>query len=197
MPSEPPSAHPVRPGTMADVSTTVSSVSPHPSAGLRMSRREVLRGSGVAVAAVVSTSVLAACAGGDDSDVPVPDPLLAEAVRARSDSATATAAIAFFPQSADVLAVVAAERTAHADAMTAEIARLTPPPTATEPAPAQPTEAPTATVPPPAALGDLTSALTESSNRAVTLARTLSGYRAGLLGSIGAACVLAAEAIDA
>lgn len=121
---------------------------------------------------------------------PVPreaDPLLGVLASARADAAAATAAIAFSPDRRDALAQVAAERSAHADALALEVGRL-----ASSYAPTG-----SATAPPVVdgvTTASLRTALTESARAAADLARLLSGHRAGLLGSISAACTVSATA---
>jgi hypothetical protein len=84
------------------------------------------------------------------------------------------------------LTEVAAERTQHAQALTAEIARLAVSSTSTS---AQTTTATTTNVAaPPPPLADVVRSLKASADSAGELASTSSGYRAGLLGSIAAAC---------
>lgn len=90
-----------------------------------------------------------------------------------------------------MLTLIAAERTAHADALRAEVARLvgtypdgsTPSSEATT----TPTSVPAA---PPASVDAVRAQLVTAQNSAAALARTLSDYRAGLLGSISAACAV-------
>lgn len=88
--------------------------------------------------------------------------------------------------------MIADQRTAHADALDTEIARLTPPPTVSETAAAA---TGTAEPVPAPALTDLSTALSDAGRSAADDARALSGYRAGLLGSISAACTLASAAV--
>ncbi|MEX3650892.1 hypothetical protein ABFW11_35925, partial [Mycolicibacterium porcinum] len=95
------------------------------------------------------------------------------------------------------LNAVAGDRAAHAKALADELTRMTgsaPADTATS------TTAPrstTKTIPGTQAgasapgVDDVVNALKESADRAAGLARTLSGYRAGLLGSIAASCTAA------
>lgn len=155
----------------------------------------MLRAVGTVVVGGVAAGALTACGTSpSENDVPEPDPLLAESARARLDSASATAAIAQFPASSDTLTVVSDQRRAHADALDAEIARLTPPPPTGSTAPGTtPEPAPVAAPTLPA----LAESLAASSRSAADLARTLSGYRAGVLGSISAACALASSAVTA
>ena len=133
---------------------------------------------------------IAACSTDADSTEPGEvDPLIAQADLARRDAATATAAVATTPDRGPALNLVAAERTAHADALYAEIARAagTYPDGSTSPAAAS-TE-PTSPQPPgpPPNLDTVRGQLAESQRRSAELARTESAYRAGLLGSISAA----------
>jgi hypothetical protein len=129
----------------------------------------------------------AACGPGQP---PGPDPLEAELAAARSDSELAAAAAkAARPASAPALKEVAAERARHATVLLEELSRAAgrPIPTTTD---AQATSAsPTPDKPaPPPTLRDVSEALRKSAERATKLVPTLSGYRAGLMGSIAAAC---------
>lgn len=145
---------------------------------------------------VIGGFTLAAVAGCTDDTLNEPDPLAAQELRARADAAAATAAIAVDPQRAAALKTIAAERTAHADALRTEIERVigvygdgttpvhrTPPPSPTTPL-VEPTDT---TV--------LRDRLTASRRSALDLAVTQSGYRAGLLASISAACAVHAEVL--
>jgi hypothetical protein len=136
-------------------------------------------------AAVVVAS--AGCGSKDQPAAVTPDALLAEVSRARSDASDAAAVALARPDLAAALGVVTAERTAHADALAAEVARLTPPPSTSGAAYTTDAAPSTETAPPPT-LDELRASLTASSASAANLARSLSGYRAGLLGSISAAC---------
>lgn len=138
-------------------------------------RRSVLR---VGAAACAAAMLTAACA----SDEPEPpDPLEAPADRAARDAATITAAIAVFPDRAGALETMAAERRAHAEALTAEVERLRPAPTTTSSAVEPPA------VEPPT-LDDVRAGLIAAAEEAANLVPAVSGYRCGLLGSIAAAC---------
>ncbi len=155
-----------------------------------VSRRTVLRASATLGAAAMLAGA-AGCGGADESTPAEPDPLLAEARRARADAASARAVLVDRPDLVDTMTVVADQRTAHADALDAEIARATPVTATTTPAttaPVQPSEIP--------GLDRLRDDLTESAQRAATLARSTQGYRGGLLGSISASCALVASAIQ-
>jgi hypothetical protein len=113
--------------------------------------------------------------------------LAAQLDRARADSQIATdAAAAAPPPTAQVLAAVASERSAHAQALSDELVRMVgkdaPTTTATSGA-TQPVKAPTTE--------DVIAALRQSADSAAQLAAEQSGYRAGLLGSIAASCTAA------
>lgn len=156
-------------------------------------RRRVLLGA----AALVTTLTASACGvfgAGDPpdepSDTPAIDPLRPIATAARTDAALAAAAAADNPTLAAPLGVAAAERSAHAVALEAEIARAAgttpqPPATSSSPVPSSPVTSSTA---PPVAVAELRAALTASAAAAGALARTAPAYRAGLLGSVAAAC---------
>ncbi|MFE3544915.1 hypothetical protein ACFXK0_18300 [Nocardia sp. NPDC059177] len=167
-------------------------------------RRSVFRLAGAGVLAVPVVAALAGCA--EDDTVHDPDPLAAQEVLARADAAAATAAIALAPQSSAALRTVATERTAHAEALRAEIDRVigvygdgTTPVhrtgTVIVPGPdGMPVLAAEveAAAQQPGTVAQLRDQLVRSQQAAAALARTESGYRAGLLASISAAC--AAEA---
>jgi len=147
-----------------------------------LSRRTALRVAGSAALGASALALTTACSDSGQGDAPAEiDALTAQSERARRDAANATAAIAVLPDRAGALGVVAAERTAHADALDAEIAR------AATAAPSSSTTT-TAPVPAPPTLDQLRADLADSQKEAARLARTQSGYRAGLLGSISAAC---------
>lgn len=150
-----------------------------------VSRRRILIGA--AALAVLGT---AATACGEPAPRPDVDALTAQVNRARSDSDLATgAATGAPPQLGRILTAIAAERAAHARALTDELTRMlgaipttTAPSTSTTTTPAAP-KATTAR--------DVIDALKESASSAGDLAAQQSGYRAGLLGSIAAACTAA------
>ncbi|MFD4438160.1 hypothetical protein ACFWPK_00110 [Nocardia sp. NPDC058519] len=163
-------------------------------------RRTLLRLVGASAISIPAVATLAACA--EDDTVHAPDPLAAQEVLARADAAAATAAIALAPQSNAALSTIATERTAHADALRTEIDRvigvygdgttpvhrtgsLTVPGPDGSPVPASEVETAAAQ---PATVAQLRDQLVRSQQSAATLARTESGYRAGLLASISAAC---------
>ncbi|MFF2082214.1 hypothetical protein ACFVVM_00460 [Nocardia sp. NPDC058176] len=163
-------------------------------------RRSLLRLVGAGALGVPAVAVLAACA--EDDTVHEPDPLAAQEVLARADAAAATAAIALAPQSQAALSTIATERTAHADALRTEIDRVvgvygdgttpvrrtgevtvpgpdgsTVPASVVESGAAQPLD-----------IAQLRDQLTRSQQAAARAASIESGYRAGLLASISAAC---------
>ncbi|OBC14357.1 hypothetical protein A5784_30675 [Mycobacterium sp. 852013-50091_SCH5140682] len=164
-----------------------------PSALPKISRRRAL----VSAAAL---AVLGVAAAGCADPPPSPDlaDLAAQLDRARADSKLASAAAATQPaQSAQAraLTTVASERSAHAQALTDELVRMagTKAPTAQPSASASSTTTtPASGAPAPApTVADVINALKQSGQEATTLAARLSGYRAGLVGSIAAACVAA------
>jgi hypothetical protein len=123
---------------------------------------------------------------------PAVDELESQLKLARQDSelATAAAAGAAKPVSA-ALTEVASERAQHAQALTTEIARLAVKSTSTSSQTTSPTPTTSAAAAPPPALSDVINSLRASASSAAQLATTSSGYRAGLLGSIAAACTAA------
>ncbi|WUC07986.1 hypothetical protein OG874_23090 [Nocardia sp. NBC_00565] len=161
-------------------------------------RRTALR---LAGGTTVGALTIGAVSGCTDKTVYEPDPLAAQEVLARADAAAATAAIALAPQQHAALTAIAGERTAHADALRAEINRVigvygdgttpihrtrdraTP---ASGPSPAASGTAVPPTAPP--SVDELRARLAKSQQSAGDLARTQSGYRAGLLASISASC---------
>ncbi|MFV1360602.1 hypothetical protein ABFV47_26640 [Mycolicibacterium fortuitum] len=161
-----------------------------PSAHADISRRRVLF-SAAALALLGATA--AACS--TTTPQPEVDDLTAQWERARADSALAADAAAAQPPQAPAaraLNAVAADRGAHAKALSDELTRMTgaaPADSAT--ATTKSTAKPAPGVGPDTAapgVDDVASALKESADRAAGLARRLSGYRAGLLGSIAASC---------
>jgi hypothetical protein len=164
-----------------------------------LDRRSALRLAGGGTVGVLALGAAAGCA---DKTVYEPDPLAAQEVSARADAAAATAAIALTPQRHGALTTIASERTAHADALLAEINRVigtygdgtTPThrtraldaPANSGPSPATSGTAVAPVTPP--TIDQLRDRITNSQQSAADLARTQSGYRAGLLASISAAC---------
>ncbi len=138
---------------------------------------------GTAALAALSVSA-AAC--GKPPPPPELDDLLAQLDLARGDSQLASDAVATAsPQQKPALSAVASERSDHAQALSDEIARLTRQTTAS----ASPTTStPQANAP---TIKDVDAALRKSADSAAQLAAQMSGYRAGLLGSIAASCTAA------
>jgi hypothetical protein len=153
-----------------------------PSPQPTVSRRRVLLSA--AALALLGTSA-AAC--GSSPPPPEVDELAAQLDRARADSQLATdAAASARPAVAQALRAVASERSAHAQALSDELVRMvgqdapTATPTSTT---AELAKAPTTQ--------DVIGALRTSAEAAAELAAKFSGYRAGLVGSIAAACTAA------
>ena len=157
--------------------------------GPMLSRRSALTsgGRGLLALALVGTATMACGAGAPDE----PDPLEAVLAAARADSELATAAArAAAPNMVPALLVVAAERARHATALVEELARAAGTPTPTSVA--ETTSASAQAAPESATRAAVISALRRSADDAAKLAPTMSGYRAGLLGSIAAACTASA-----
>ncbi|HKS48531.1 MAG TPA: ferritin-like domain-containing protein [Amycolatopsis sp.] len=127
-------------------------------------RRDVLRASALAALAVP----LAACQSGYSDE---PDPLapLAEQARADADAARAV--------SGDLAQQVAAARTAHAQAIQAEVDRLN-----------RPKSAVRATTPAETGMAGLRQRLATARKQAENLVATLPRYRAGLAAAVAAGC---------
>ena len=158
-----------------------------------VSRRRVLVGA--TALALLGGTVATAC--GSTPPVKDVDALIGALERARDDSQLAgNAAAAAAPTIAAALSVVADQRAAHARALTDEITRISgEAPTTSASTTASSTSAtPTTSVPPPKppTAADVVAALEQSADGAGLLATQQSGYRAGLLGSIAAACTAAA-----
>jgi len=156
-----------------------------PSTFPTVSRRRVLVG---ATALALLGTVATAC--GKPTPRPDVDALVAQFVRARSDNQLAmAAATAARPPVAKVLTTIASERSAHAQALSDELTRMVGTP------PAMPSATPATTTtsgaPLPPTSKDVVAALKQSADGAAELAAQVSGYRAGLLGSIAAACTAA------
>ncbi len=147
-------------------------------------------GRGLLALALIGTSVSAAATGCGSGKPPEPDPLEAQLEAARRDSALASAAAKGAPRDiVPALLVVADERNRHAIALVEELARAAGKPTPTSSTESdQPTPTTAAPAGPPPSLEDVVNALRASADSAAKLTPTLSGYRAGLLGSIAAAC---------
>ena len=158
---------------------------PHRRPAAMLTRRRILAdgGRGLLALAFVGTAATA-CGTGKP---PAPDPLEAELEAARRDSDLAAAAAkAANPALAPALNEVAAERARHATALVEELARAAGKPTPTTSESTTPTTS-AAPVRPPS-VRDVAEALRKAAESATKLVPTLSGYRAGLMGSIAAAC---------
>lgn len=156
----------------------------HPAMALTR-RRLLLDGGRTLLALAVAGAAATACGPGTP---PAPDPLEAQLEAARRDSELASAAAkAAKPALAPALNEIAAERARHATVLIEELARA-----AGKPTPSATPESTTTTPPgpettPPTAR-EVAAALRKSAEDATKLVPTLSGYRAGLMGSIAAAC---------
>jgi hypothetical protein len=123
------------------------------------------------------------------------DALVAQLDRAQADSElAATVATTAPPPVAKALTAIAAERAAHAQALTDELTRMNGAPTPT--AAATTTSSTTTTTmtgepPQPPTTKDVVASLRQAADAAATAAAQQSGYRAGLLGSIAASCTTA------
>lgn len=163
-----------------------------PSALPAVSRRRVLI-SGAALALLSTTAV--GC--GAPAKRPDVEALVAQLDRARADSQLAAgAASAARPDVAAALTTVAAERSAHVQALSDEITRIsgeTPQTSASASATStnSTSTSPTGQPLPPPTPRDVVAALKQSADSAAQAAAQQSGYPAGLLGSIAASCTAA------
>lgn len=149
-----------------------------PSSPPPVSRRRVL-------AAGATLALFGAVASACGTAPPAPDALEAQVTLARRDAGLAAAAAGSVTTPVtDALRAVAERRQAHARVLTAEINRLADPQAESTTAPTEPAQAGRASV------ADVVAALQDSAQRATDLATSSSGYRAGLLGSIAAACTV-------
>ncbi len=148
-----------------------------------ISRRRLLADGGRGLLALAVVGPAAAACG--PSKPPEPDPLEAQLAAARQDSELAAAAArGAKPEVSPALSEVAAQRARHATALVEELARA-----AGEPTPSEtPSATPTPAGKPVPSVRDVVAALKKSADDAAKLVPTLSGYRAGLMGSIAAAC---------
>ncbi|MGW4848427.1 hypothetical protein [Nocardia brasiliensis] len=191
---------PIRPPVQPRAARSSGSPSDRHASRFPLDRRTVLRLAGGGTVGVLALGAAVGCTAEDT--VHEPDPLAAQEVLARADAAAATAAIALAPAKHSALTAIATERTAHADALRTEIERVigvygdgTKPVHRTRTNTPGQASGPSAVasgsaVPPvaPPSLDTLRAQLTESRQAAAALAGTQSGYRAGLLASISAAC---------
>lgn len=158
-----------------------------------LSRRRLLLDSSRGLLALALVGTAATACG--KSEPPAPDPLEAQLEAARRDADLATAAAKTAkPADAAALREIAAQRNRHAAALVEELARAAGKPTPTEAAETADAEATGATAAPskppagPPSVREVTDALKSSADSAAKLVPTLSGYRAGLMGSIAASC---------
>jgi hypothetical protein len=114
---------------------------------------------------------------------PPPDPLAALAKQARADARLATAIAAAQPGIAAAATEVAQARTEHARVLQAEVDRVRPPVSSSAAKPAE--QEPDVPADGSAALVD---ALTSAEKAAAELVPSVPRYRAGMLGSVAAAC---------
>ena len=151
-----------------------------------VTRRAFVGGTALAMLTVAAT----AC--GSPPAPPRVDELKAQAEMALHDSALASAAAAAAdPPTAAALNEVAAERSRHAQALETEITRVAGSSTTTStPAPTETSTTGPPAAPPPSP-ADVVNALRASADSARQLALISTGYRAGLLASIAAACTAA------
>jgi hypothetical protein len=147
---------------------------------VRIPRRQVMQ-----IPVVGAVAFAAGCTLGEETP-PAPDPLIELARQARFDAAQATSTVMLHPDRNTSLQLVASQRSAHADALEAEVRRLAGIVTATPT-----TDSHTYDV----GLGEVRGSLTASARAALVQARKESGYRAGLLASISAACIVAVEVL--
>jgi hypothetical protein len=161
-----------------------------PAASPAVSRRRVLIG-GAALALLFT----AATGCGAPAPRPEVEALVAQLERARADSQlAANAATAARPPIAAALNTVAAERSAHVQALSDEITRISGQAPQSAPPSASPTSTSTSAEPlPPPSPKDVLAALEQSADSAAQSAAQQSGYRAGLLGSIAASCTAAVK----
>ena len=164
---------------------------PTPTVPFALSRRGLFRLAGVAALSATTVSTVASCSQESISG-PALDTLTAQLRAARTDAADAAAAATVVADYAAALGVVAAQRTEHAEALDTEIARATGASTDTSAAATTTMTTTTAPATPPPDLATVREMLTSSARSAADAARNESGYRAGLLGSISAACTVSA-----
>ena len=139
-------------------------------------------------AALAALGVTAAGCG-EPPPPPELDDLMTQLDMARSDSRLASdAATTAKPPQRPALASVSSERSKHAEALSNEIARMTGQPITSSTTTTTSTTAAQASAP---TAKDVVAALRKSADSATQLATQVSGYRAGLLGSIAASCTAA------
>jgi hypothetical protein len=115
-----------------------------------------------------------------------PDPLIALADAARADVALAAAALASTPALAPRVQPVVDARTAHAQALDAEVARLDP---------QQPSRPPAQATARAATLSEVRAAVLSSGQSAAAAVLTLPADRVGLVASVAACCAAYAQVL--
>ncbi|MBJ7287402.1 hypothetical protein [Williamsia sp.] len=177
---------------------------PCPRIARTISRRSMLvRTASVTGGLAASGTVLAACGGdsGISESTRIAEQLAPLSLAASDDAAAARTLSARNPDRSAALAVIATERQTHATTLNDEIARLAPdlarPSTSAgvaaasaQPSGAPPTSGTSAAPAAPAVttVEQLRERLTSAASSTGDLAVRMSGYRAGMLGSIAAAC---------
>ncbi|MGF6886635.1 hypothetical protein ABIA39_004591 [Nocardia sp. GAS34] len=172
--------------------TMPASSSDAPPMGRTLDRRALLRVAGGGAFAVASLSA-AACT---KKPPPQPDTLLPHEISARTDAVWARAAAAAAPDRAATLTVIATQRTAHADALRAEINRAVGVyGDATLPKSPTPVVTPPATPAPPPTVAAVRDRLSAARKSAADASDANTAYRAGLLASISACCASHVEVL--
>jgi len=146
----------------------------------RPTRRQLLAG-----VAVVAVAAAGGCTGRAAAPPP-PDPLRPLLAAALADAELAEAVAAAHPSVAGAALALAADRRSHAEAIGAEVLRVTP-----SPAPASTTSVPADPSVPPepaAATGALVAAVRAAQTQAGALVAGLPRHRAGLAASVAACC---------
>jgi hypothetical protein len=148
-----------------------------------VTRRAVLVG--------IVVGAVAACT--DPEPPPPPDPLSALLARAEADRALAAAVAAALPALKAPAGEVARVRGDHATALRTEVERERPPtPSSTTAPPPAPPKAPADAA---AAKKALVDALTKAQEEATALVASLPRHRAGMVGSVVAACASLREVL--
>lgn len=149
-------------------------------------RRDVLR----AGALLLPLAAAVSCT--EPEQPPPPDPLAAMAARARADAAGASAVAKAVPALAAQAKAVSDIRGEHATALQKEVDRARPPASSTKPVPPDAGKPPAG---PAAAKKALVDALTAAEQEAAKLVPVVERYRAGLVGSVAAACASLKEVL--
>ncbi|MFW0784725.1 hypothetical protein AAFP35_09400 [Gordonia sp. CPCC 206044] len=146
-----------------------------------LTRRVVLRGGLTAATGVAVGAALAGCDRGPSAEQITAAALLPLADAALADQVAAQSLAPRAPAYTRALGVVAEQRGAHAQALREEITRL-------DQETANRIVAPSAApIPPPTTVAELRGRLTRSARLAGDAGSSLSGYSAGLAGSVSAA----------